>query len=240
MNMPPGLITAFPASNSRLLDIARRAVDDSMLRMIAEADYGTGAENHLAELRSIRDSGVLPLTLSSWEPFTLTIFSEPNEPGGSGEPGHRMRAFACAVILRGQFEGCGAGMAETALARCLTSARLLGEDMNTAIGRFLTWAIPLADDADRWLFRVGLLIVATRAVSSPLKEDVLGEVAAWVLAEEDASRPSAFERPPAAFGLQQGFWSSLAAELIDRAATVQAKAVREDLSLLGQFVLGAV
>ena len=131
-------------------------------------------------------------------------------------------------------------MAETALARCLTSARLFGEETNTAIGSFLTWAIPLADDADCWLFKLGLLVVAARAVSSPFTEDVLGEVAAWILAEEDASRSSAFERPPAPFGLEQGFWSPLAVELIDRAATVQTKTVRDDLSLLGQFVLGGV
>ncbi|HWB10769.1 MAG TPA: hypothetical protein VG826_16180 [Pirellulales bacterium] len=241
--MPAALVSAFPASNYRLLDVARRAVNDSMLRMIAEADYGTGADECLAELRSIRDTGVLPLTLRSWEVLTLSAFSPPDgldrEPGGSGERADRTAAFAGAVVLRGQFEGCGGGSPETALARCLASARLLGEEMNRAIGGFLTWAIPLTGDADCGLFKLGLLVIAARVLSDQSTEPILGEAAAWVLAEEAGSRPSAFERPPAPVGWQQGFWRPLGAELIDRAARIQTKTVYDDLLLLGQFVLEA-
>jgi hypothetical protein len=120
MDVPVALLTVFPASNHRLLDVARRDVDDSMLCTISEADYGIGAEDYLAELRTIRDTGALPLTLRSSEVLTLTAFSEPSgqpvELGGSAERGHRTRAFACAVVLRAEFEGCGGGVAETALA----------------------------------------------------------------------------------------------------------------------------
>lgn len=246
LKAPAALVAAFPASNVRLLDAARRAVDDSMLREIASADYGIDAESHFADLRPIRDTGVVPLTLASWEVLQLTVFSEPDNPteesGSSGERGHRMRAFAGAVLLRGEFEGCAQGIAETALAQLLASARVLGEEMNAAIGSFLTWAIPLANDADRWLFALGLLVAAMRVHSARITERVLGETAAWVLAEEaDWGRPFSWrERPPGPFGWQQGFWRPLGAELIDKAASVGTQAVRDDLELLGQFVLGRV
>src|SRR5215469_18115511 len=98
--------------------------------------------------------------------------------------------------------------------------------------------MPFASDVDRWLFKVGLLVAATRVPSETFSEGVLAEVAAWVLAEEEVGREpfSGLERPPS-FGLQQGFWSPLGAELIERAATVQTKTARDDLDLLGQFVL---
>lgn len=252
MDAPLAIRTAFPPSNYRLLDVARRSVDDSALRTISEADYGIGAEAHFAELRSIRDSGIVPSPLTSGEVLALTVYSEPvfsqphgdaREPDGLDERGHRARAFACAVILRAEFEGCGGAIAETAVAQCLASARVLGgEEVNAAVGSFLTWAMPLVDDADRWLYALGLLIAASRIASSQFTEDDLAEAAAWVLAEERMSREPmhGLEQPPAAFGLQQGFWNPLASELIERTARIQSLAVRDDLQLLGRFVLGTV
>jgi hypothetical protein len=246
VDAPLAIQILFPASNYRLLDVVRRTVDDSALRTIAEADYGIGAVQHLTELLSIRDSGVVPSTVESWEALVLTAFSEPNGDiqriSGSTERGHRMRAFACSVILRAEFEGAGGAMAETAVAQCLASARVLGEEVNTAVGSFLTWAMPLVHDAGRWLYALGLLIAASRVPSRLFADDTLGEVAEWVLAEEDMSRGRShgLERPPAPFGLQQGFWSPLASELVERTATIDKKAIRDDLELLGRFVLGAV
>jgi hypothetical protein len=244
--IPAALMAGFAASHERLLDVTRRAVDDSMLREIAQADYGVDADAYLAALRPIRDTGILPLTVTCWEVLNLTIFSGPNGPDreacGSADRANRMRAFACAVALQGGFEGCGAGMAETALVQCLVSARQLGEEMNTAIGSFITWAMPVVDDADRWLFALGLLIATIRDRSGRFSQRDLGEAAAWVLAEEGESRRafSGFERPPAPFGLHQGFWRPLATELIDRAATLETKTIRDDFELLGQYVIGAV
>jgi hypothetical protein len=113
--------------------------------------------------------------------------------------------------------------------------------MNAAIGRFLTWALPLVDDGDRQVFALGLLIAATRIRSGALTERGLGDVAAWVLSEENCSRrPSGGLEPPPPFGLWHGFWSLLATELIDKAAMIRTKTVRDDLELLGQFVRGTI
>ena len=81
------------------------AVDDALLRQIAEADYRIDVERHLKALRELRDS----LTLSAvplWHPgevLELERWSEPPRPGAdSGEAlrrAHLARAFACAALL---------------------------------------------------------------------------------------------------------------------------------------------
>lgn len=216
-----------------------------MLRTISEADYGIGAETHLAELRSIRDSGIVPSPLRCREVLALTVFSEPTSDLREANvltEWHRARAFSCSVILRAEFEGAGGVIAETAVAQCLASARVLGEEVNAAVGSFLNWAIPLVDNAGRWLYALGLLIAASRVPSSKFTEDDLAEAVGWVLAEEGMSRGPAhgLEQLPAPFGLQQGFWNPLALELIERTARIQKRAVSEELQLLARFVLGTV
>ena len=67
MNIPPALLAAFPASANLLLEVARRQVDDGMLAEIAAADYGMDTNAHLAELRPIRNQGVVP-TPMRWRP----------------------------------------------------------------------------------------------------------------------------------------------------------------------------
>jgi hypothetical protein len=63
MDIPAALIAAFPPSPDLLLDRARRHVDDEMLMWIASADYGYMAGEMLAELRPIRDQGIIPAPL---------------------------------------------------------------------------------------------------------------------------------------------------------------------------------
>jgi hypothetical protein len=78
-----------------------------MLRQIAAADYGDRAEAHLAALIEIRAGASVPGRLD-WVPgevLELIRWSMPDDPawapGGQGERGHLMRAFACAVLLSG-------------------------------------------------------------------------------------------------------------------------------------------
>ncbi len=105
MEIPAVLTEVFPPSAELLLDCARRQTDEEMLcREIAEADYGWRAEEAMAELRPIRDQGLvpcpLPWTLS--EVLSLTQFSNPEmpnappfQPGPTGRRGHQTRLFAC-------------------------------------------------------------------------------------------------------------------------------------------------
>jgi hypothetical protein len=113
MVIPAELIAAFPPSAELLLERARRQVDDAMLLDIAGADYGWMADEMMAELRPIRDKGVMPARMP-WmlsEVLALTQFSDPDapnappfEPGPTGRRGHLTRLFACAVLLRAEAE----------------------------------------------------------------------------------------------------------------------------------------
>src|SRR5260221_13417688 len=103
MNIPHALVTAFPPSNRLLLDVSRQQIDDGMLAEIAAADYGIDADRHLASLRPIRDTGVVPQFIG-WHPaevLELIRWSDPenpeHKPGSTGRRGHQMRAFSCAV-----------------------------------------------------------------------------------------------------------------------------------------------
>lgn len=242
MDLPPVLVEAFPPAPNLLLDVARRQVDDGMLLEIARADYGIDDQLHLAALRPIRDQGKVPESLE-WHPsevLRLMRWSNPDEPkhqpGSVGRRGHQMRAFACATLLRASVED------DATLAQCLGSAKVLGQEMNVAAARFLTWGIPQVSITERWLFALGLLVVATRAGTGRLKEPDFRLVAEWVLAEESEKqqefRPFDLTDPaPLPFGLASGYWKPLAAEMIAFAETIQAADVRESMELIGGFVL---
>jgi hypothetical protein len=245
MKIPPAILAAFPPTADLLLDVARRQVDDAMLLEIAQADHMDDANLHLAALRTIRDDGVLP-SFPQWVPrevLGLVQWPEPeiagHQPGSTERRGHQMRAFACAALLRATADEGGNGVGDVTLANCLVHANVLGEDINEAVARFLTWAAPRIETDNRWLFALGLLIVATRLRTGRIADRDLGDTAAMVLLEEAeyhrTIRPSC--PPPTPFGLSWGFWRPLAAELIGNAATIEARDVRKQIEFIGEFVL---
>lgn len=61
MELPSSLITSFLPSANLLLDCIRPHVNDAMLMFIARTDYGQMANEMFAQLRPIRDIGVIPL-----------------------------------------------------------------------------------------------------------------------------------------------------------------------------------
>ncbi|HKI33433.1 MAG TPA: hypothetical protein VKA46_16380 [Gemmataceae bacterium] len=229
-----------------------------MLAEIAEADYGHDADAHLAGLRPIRDQGIVPAP-THWHPaevLELIRWSNPEDanwkPGSTGVRGHRMRAFACAALLRAAAESTNEEHVrddDATLAKCLASAKVLGEEMSEAAARFLTWRIPrMAREVELLLYGVGLLVVATRLRVGRIEDRVLGDTAEWLLAEEASFRqavPSELLGPEEAclfgpsFGLLQGFWHPLAAELIREAAAIGSGDVRDLLEFVAALVLDA-
>jgi hypothetical protein len=247
MDIPPDLLTVFPPSDQLLVDVTRRFIDDDMLEEIARADYGMDADLHLAALQPIRDIGTVPATMG-WHPaevLELIRWSEPenpaHKPGSTGLRGHQMRAFACAVLLRADADR-HIGV-EATLAHCLSSAKALGLGINEAAGSFLTWRITTMSSTERWLFALGLLIVAMRFRNGQISDHILGDVADWFLAEEGDWRgkfrlrynPS--DPPPAPVGLTYGRWKPLIAELLSGTASVQSEAVRNHLEMIGRVLL---
>ena len=196
--LPPELAAAFPPAPDALLELLRRQVDDGMLREIARADYGMDEDAHLAALLPVRDRGELPAPMR-WEPkevLELVRWSEPDDPawkpGSPGTRGHRMRAFACAALLRAAAEPENAGFFDgenSTLAQLLASALVLGADAQEAAARFLTWRTPrMAHHEDRPFFALGLLVLAVELRGGRLPDGALAAAADWVVAEEAEER----------------------------------------------------
>jgi hypothetical protein len=251
MDMPAELLSAFPPSADLLLDRARREIDDEMLLEIAKADYGQDVALHLAALWPIRDQGVISAELG-WHPcevLELIRWSQPEDPtwkpGSMGRRGHQMRAFACAALLRAgalaENENYdGASSADSSLAQCLVSAKVLGDEMSEAAARFLTWRIPQLQGyrcTDRLLFDVGLLILAMRLRLGRFSDAELGIVAEWALEEEARfwqEHREVFLVPPVehqslGFGVKSGLWKPLGVELRDLAAAISEEAIRTEI-----------
>jgi hypothetical protein len=187
MAIPAALLTAFPPSADLLMDCVRRHTDDATLMEVARADYGIRAREIMAELRPIRDDGVIPGRIGPdlSEVLCLTRFCDPETPdphpfatAPTGRTGHVARIFACAVLLRARAEPAHAhlGTADDAtLAQCLASAKVLGEKFSVAAASFLTWRIDrIVLDSEPLLFAFGLLLLAVRLRSGRFADSVLG------------------------------------------------------------------
>ena len=87
------------ADPDALLNAIRPLVDVAILKKIADADYGHGAEENLAILKTIRDEGVLPVPLD-WFPHEVCALTRWETPKKDDRRGHIARLFACAILLR--------------------------------------------------------------------------------------------------------------------------------------------
>lgn len=247
MNLPIEILTLFPPSETLLLDRLRPVIDDEMLMVISRADYGMGADEAFEELRPLRDTGVVPTSISFllYEVLTLTRWSRPDSPNQprfetaeNRYRGHQIRLFAGAVLLRHS-----AGLQEerdysddSTLAACLESARTLGDSINEAFASFLTWQTPqLKFSAQLIFFPLALLILAARLRGARVTDETLGALAEVVLAVDSYDQSRFPEDPrnpqPAAFSVLQGAWKPLGEVLQTIAASITAEDVRTNLEL---------
>jgi hypothetical protein len=246
MELPQLLIRRFPPSDTQLFNILRPRIDDAMLRVIAEADYGNGEQDAFTALREIRDNGRMPVLVpfELSEVLALTRWSTPDKPnpppyqlGPAGSPGHLTRLFACAVLYRlsvdpdCKFEDISE---DSTLATCLESAAVLGVEFNQALARLLTWHLEISGFPV--LVALALLTLATRETSPRFTEPELGELAAFVLSIDSEERKEDSllyygELPPAPFAMMQGKWDNAAQELRQAADSVSDPFVRESLQL---------
>ena len=260
MEIPAALVTAFPLSRDGLFNRVARDTDDAMLAVIARADYGIGADEALAELQAVRDSGVLPARLSglAWEVLGLTRFADPDapnappfDPGPSGSAGHQARLFAGALLLWLDADAATRvdprypiipTLDDATLAQSLVSAGVLGPTSSEPLATFLTWWLTgQSPPGLRCLLpALGLLILALRLRAHRFDEATLGEFAAWVLTLEKPDYADLPGRPdlprPQPFGVQSGFWVPLMAELAAGAATLEAEEARTIVQLCGLLI----
>ena len=204
--MHQSILEYFQPSRDELLQRVSELVDDSMLREIAEADCGEDAEEHLACLCRLRDLGEVPSPqFIPLEVLDLIKWSEPDivnwKPGGIGQRGHIMRAFACAALLR---MGCEPSDHDRyiygenqALIQLVTSINILGKPFPLLTRRFLAWR--LADFADnneeRPFFILALLLLALSVPPRPSEAD-LESLLNWLMEDEQRIRESDWAHLP--------------------------------------------
>ena len=245
MDIPQSLLKAFPPSRDRLLDLVRRSIDDDMLRDIARADYGFDAEASFADLKTIRDHGLIPAGIEGRlvEVLALTRWCDPEKgepqpfaPGSFNLRGHRTRLFACILLLITARDPSD----DSTLAQSLAGTLVLGEEMSRALGCFITWRVQHPEpDSDGSHWSLGLLVLALRLKPGERTEALLEVAAAWVLAEETRTNPVPFDPAdprPRWFSVQHGLWRRLNEELRDSTTKIQSDGLRTNLQLCALLI----
>ena len=260
ITIPPPLLSAFPPDGEAALRSLAARVDDAMLQEIAEADYGHRADEtfeRLVPLRGGTGYGEL-LDFQVREVLDLIRWSEPEhadwKPGGTGERGHRMRAFACALLLRTAGEPANALYSEgenTTLIQLVTSALTLGGTLPHEVACLITWRLQRLDDGeDAPFFAFALLVLATLLRHDrEIGEPVLAEAAEWVIGLEAAGRAAVHRCAPGPegsfllglsyFDLRHSAWRALAERLSHEATAMPPGAARDCLHLVADSVTGA-
>ena len=192
------LLKRFEPDGDVLLRAIAAHVTDDMVECISMADYGCDAEDHLAALRELRDTGLLPEN-PGWVPMEvleLIRWSEPEnpewKPGRTGESGHWMRAFSCAAILRAEHEPWNYhyndGSTDSTTIQLVLSLDVLPVDLKREAARNFAWLILKSDpdgknDSIRE-YAVALLWFALQIEPAVGDEDLIA-LAEWVVRRAD-------------------------------------------------------
>jgi hypothetical protein len=189
MEQDPPFAAFAPDANALLRRISPH-VDDATLECIAQLDpTGSHVDNHLRELRKIRDEGIIADPMQPLEVLESATYQEPDNPRGSF-PGHWGRAFAAAALLRaygdeGTASTC-TGVYYPSLIQLLESLRRLDAGLERDGMASLAWLglQQSTSDKDERLF-LGVAILALGARSQePALEAPLIELAQWLIVEE--------------------------------------------------------
>lgn len=191
------LLKLFDPEPDCLLRRISEHVDDEVLEWISTADYGERADEHLAALRQVRDTGAFPQRIH-WCPaevMELIRWSEPEDPnwkpGKTGELGHWMRAFSCAALLRATREpwnyGDGIGTDSTLVQLALSLCEL-PIDFTAQAARFLAWLLLHSDlegaDGQVCAYGAGLLWFALQPPAQ-IADQSLVSLSQWVIRRAD-------------------------------------------------------
>ena len=187
--LPTWLVELYPPDRRIAVEFFRKLVDESMLLEIAEADYKSDFEGHLAALTPIW-KGEDWSKLHYWYPLEvleLKRWSEPEKsdwsPGSEGLRGHQIRAFCCAVLFATpDFEP-----GNTTLINWLDSAFAIGGEAPHTVARFLTWKFPqLGPGDDRPFFALALAAIV-RIGLPDLSGEREKELVLWIESEESSA-----------------------------------------------------
>lgn len=252
MEIPALLLNAFPPDREALFHHLRTQMDNAMLEEIANADYGSQAEEMMKLLVEIRDTGVIPnppvwqllevLHLTRWcdpeEPE-----KQPFEPGPQGRSGHQIRMFVCTILMMMTADESFTyedDVYDSTLAQALKSSKVLGIETSLALAGLLTWSMgKLNSTSEDWLIVLGLLVLSVRLHKERFSEEQLGILAAAVLTEEHKFQQSYMADPGNSypvFSLQEGFWKPLVEELAEEVKGISSEEVRTGLLLCATLI----
>lgn len=183
---------AFGPDADALLRRISPHVDDATLECIANYDpVGSYVDDHLRELRKIRDDGIIADPMH-WQPMEVLETATYGDTARGSFPGHWGRVFAAAALLRAYGDdgtaGTCTGLYYPSLIPLLTSLRRLDAGLERDAMASLAWLglqPSTSDEAcDERLF-LGVAVLALGARSQDLALDApLIELAQWLIVEE--------------------------------------------------------
>ena len=244
-----------PNSDGLLSDLSI-SINDSMLKEIANADYGSDFKEHLSKLKSIRDKNEIPVPLR-WHPrevLELIRWSEPDDPkwkpGSTGFRGHLMRAFCCAALLRSGVESQNRDYLEgenQTIAQLLESLRVIDSTYSESAIRFFAYQLLNYDktNKDSPFYILGFLILVLRN-RKPVCDKDIDEIVSWLIQEEARIRAADWsvikdDEPNWLLGLtfhdlKNSVWRAYAEELSDMACSITNHKTRERVLEVGSML----
>jgi len=221
--------------SEQLLGIVFQQVDDSMLRSIAQADYGHDTGKHLKALVAIRDNQLIPAPME-WHPaevLELIRWSEPKDPDG-----HLLRLFSCAVLLRAtaEPENEGADLGEdSTIVQLVSSAMALGPEISRAALRFLCWRMQNGPEEDRDCPYLAIAVLFLCVFLGEYNREALRYLIDVALSDEDEIAVSELF----ADCLVQQTWKDLARSLLLEPAVSHPVEFESELRRVGTELIGS-
>lgn len=205
-------LDGWPRDPTPLVDHLRARLDDAALEPIAAADHGSDREAHLAVLKDVRDTGLVPHPLGAVrEVLQLT------QHGTGRGVDHAARALCCALLLieTAADPAVSQGAMEATLAVLCES----GLALDGAAGPLLQFLVAVVEGLDEVEHLFGLLAVVITALAIDPRDARAAALAQRLLDGEPAAAGGDPPHPEAGFLLRTTYFDgrhALWRELIDR------------------------
>ncbi len=250
------LFTIFNPNADDLLRGISAHIDTGMIEEIAAADYGWRLPECLIALRQIRDQGLFtfPLPSELREVLELIRWSQPDDPkwkpGGFGQRGHWIRAFACAALLRafGDTETrvlLAAGSNQTVI-QLIDSLRIVDPSLYKHAAAFVAWLLLEceADERPEELAFLGVALLWFGLNLQPaIPDQVIISLAEWITAQEaqasgDGSINEHWLLRTTYYDLRHAGWKHLGSSLAGLDISKLSPAARDWVILIGSALSG--
>jgi hypothetical protein len=244
---PADLVARAEPSADALLLWLKPLIDDSMLREIAEADYGIDADLNFERLVLIRDGGKVVnfeghlrevLELTRWSPTDGLDGKSPDV----ARRGNLKSAFACSVLLCASVEAQNRhydfAFGQTMSLLLATVVEFAGGAREVTVS-LLAWLVECAMFEDRAVSALAFLMLGLSVMRDRWSDEEVGRLAEWVTAEEARTRNLPHYSGPA-WGwfwhqiVSSEEWRIRAESLLEEAAKIDSEVARrplEDLAL---------